>query len=375
MSVPSSVVPSPSFILRVRGLSCAYGSRLGRVVALKDVSFELEPGERLAIIGESGAGKSSLLRCLNLLTRPTSGSVEIEGRLLASRDEREVEGRVLALARRRIGMVFQHFALLHRRTVRENIALPLELARVPRATIARRVDELLERVRLSDKADAYPAQLSGGQRQRVGIARALAHAPRVLLCDEPTSALDPETARHVVALLDELSKELRLTIVFVTHQLELVRALADVVAVLDAGALRELTPVTEFFTHPRSAAGQRLLTPEVPMKPSPNKPSPNKLPRNLIDEARGRAGVGPSTLLSFAISSSEATSAVFRTLFRYPSLRVDVVGADIESTRGQPVGSLSLLVHGPPPVIHEAIAAIEQQTISVEVVGHVLSAA
>ncbi len=360
MLVPASLVRSPSPILRVQGLSCSYESNGGRVVALEDVSFELGHAERLAVVGESGAGKSTLLRCLNLLVKPTSGAVEIDGRILTSLGARD-----LALARHRIGMVFQHFALLHRRTVRENVALPLELAGLPRAKIAERVSELLERVRLVDKANAYPAQLSGGQRQRVGIARALAHAPRVLLCDEPTSALDAETARHVVALLDALSKELRLTIVFVTHQLELVRALADVVAVLDGGALRELTPVTEFFAKPRSAAGRRLLTPEAEMTLSPH----------LIDEARRRSGVGPSTLLTFAISSSDGTSSVFRTLFRYPSLRVDVVSASIESTRGDSVGSLSLLVHGAPPVILEVVAAFEQQTISVEVVGHVLSAA
>lgn len=359
MSVPASIVRSASPILRVQGLSCTYASNRGPVVALEDVSFELGHAERLAVVGESGAGKSTLLRCLNLLVKPARGSVAVDGQELTSLGDRD-----LAVARRRIGMVFQHFALLHRRTVRENVALPLELAGIPRAKIAPRVEGLLERVRLTDKAGAYPAQLSGGQRQRVGIARALAHAPRVLLCDEPTSALDAETARHVVALLDELSRELRLTIVFITHQLELVRALADVVAVLEGGGLRELTPVTEFFAQPRSAAGKRLLTPEVQMKLSPN----------LIDEARAHSGVGPSTLLTFAISSSDGPSAVFRTLFGQPSLRADVVAASIESARGRSVGSLSLLIHGPPPVIREVIASFEEQAISVEVVGHVLSA-
>lgn len=243
-------------VLRVRELGCTYTSSRGSVVALRDVSFELGRAQRLAIVGESGAGKSTLLRCLNLLVKPTAGSVEVDGQRLNELDER-----ALGKARHQLGMVFQHFALLHRRTVRSNVALPLELAGVARPQIARRVDELLERVRLADKADAYPAELSGGQRQRVGIARALAHAPRVLLCDEPTSALDVENAHHVVELLDELSREMKLTIVLVTHQLELVRALADEVAVLDGGLLRELTPVAEFFSAPRSAAGQRLLAP------------------------------------------------------------------------------------------------------------------
>ncbi len=347
-------------MLRVEGLRCIYMTNREFVVALRDVSFALQPCERLAVVGESGAGKSTLLRCLSLLMQPTAGSVEVDGRHLTSLETGELE-----LARRRIGMVFQHFALLQRRTVRQNVALPLELAGVDPVERSRRVDELLARVRLSDKADAYPAELSGGQQQRVGIARALAHAPRVLLCDEPTSALDAETARHIVALLDELSKDLHLTIVFVTHQLELVRSLADVVAVLEGGSLRELTPVAEFFARPRSAAGRRLLLPEPQMK----------LPHSLLTEARSRIGVGPSTLLTFAISSNDTTRVIFQALSEHRSLRVDIVGANIESVRGRSVGALSLLVHGEPPVIRAALAALDRQGIVVEVVGHVLSAA
>ncbi len=347
------VVRSLSPTLRVQGLSCSYG----RVHALRDVNFELRHAERLAIVGESGAGKSTLLRCLNLLVAPTAGTVDIDDSRLTALEAGELE-----IARRHIGMVFQHFALLHRRTVRQNVALPLELAGVPRDVIDARVDALLSRVRLADKADSFPSELSGGQRQRVGIARALAHAPRVLLCDEPTSALDAETAQHIVALLDELSRDLHLTIVFVTHQLELVRALADVVAVLDAGALAELTPVAEFFARPRSSAGRRLLGPEARMK----------LPHHLVSEARSRVGVGPSTLLTFAISSNSTTRDIFHAL---SGLRLDVVGANVETMRGRSVGSLSLLVHGEPTLIRQAIAALEQRAITVEVVGHVLAAA
>jgi D-methionine transport system ATP-binding protein len=347
-------------MLRVEALGCTYASSRKRVAALRDVSFELRRGDRLAVVGESGAGKSTLLRCMNLLVAPTSGSVEVDGRCLTSVGSRE-----LALARRHIGMVFQHFALLHRRTARENIALPLELASLSRAKIDRRVDELLERVRLRDKADVYPAELSGGQRQRVGIARALAHAPRLLLCDEPTSALDADTALHITSLLDELSRDLDLTIVLVTHQLEVARALADVIAVLEGGELQELTPIAEFFTRPRSAAGRRLLPQESPMK----------LPDRLVNEARAHGGVGPSTLLTFAISANDATRTIFHTLAQRPSLLFDIVGASMEAMRGRSVGSLSLLVHGDPAVIREAVASLEAHAVSVEVVGHVLSAA
>ncbi len=353
----SSNLPSldPSFALHVDGLSCTYESSRGPVAALRDVSFSLAPGERLAIVGESGAGKSTLLRCLNLLVKPTAGSVEVGGRRLTSLDRRALD-----VARRDIGMVFQHFALMHRRTVRENIALPLELAGVPPRSIAPRVDELLSLVRLEPEAEAYPAELSGGQRQRVGIARALAHAPSVLLCDEPTSALDVATSRHIVTLLDELSTTLKLTIVVVTHQLAVVRGLADVVAVLDGGVLRELTPVAELLTRPRSDAGRRLVSSEFSMKTN--------------DDARVHDGVGESTVLAFAVTANGVTSAIFQTFSRHTSLRIDMVGANIETIRGTPVGSLTLLVHGDPTALHTALTAFEQQAIPVEVVGHVSAA-
>lgn len=356
----TSSIFSSSPLVQVRNLGCTYTTRRGAFTALDDVSFDARRGQRIAFVGPSGAGKSTLLRCLNLLVRPTRGSVAIDGRDLTALDSAGV-----AHARRDIGMIFQHFALLHRRTVRENIALPLELAGATASDIDKRVDTLLERVRLSDKADAYPAELSGGQRQRVGIARALAHAPRIVLCDEPTSALDAETASHVTELLHTLAKDLQLTLVLVTHQLELVRALADDVAVLDNGQLRELTPVTEFFATPRSEAGRRLLAPELRAR----------LPERLLNEAQRNAGVGSSTLLNVAVASNHATGVIFQTLSRYASLRFDVVSANIESLRGRSIGALSLLVHGTPTSIRVAIAALEHQAIRVEVVGHVLAAA
>jgi D-methionine transport system ATP-binding protein len=233
-------------MLQLEGVGHAYG--------LHGVTLEVPRGARLALVGESGAGKSTLLRCLNLLVRPDRGRVLFDGVELTALDESS-----LASARRKLGMIFQHFALLHRRTARENVALPLELAGWPTPEIDARVNELLERVWLKEKADAWPAQLSGGQRQRVGIARALAHGPQVLLCDEPTSALDPRTARQIIDLLLELGRDLQLTVVLVAHQLGVVRRFADWVAVLDGGLLAELTPAEAFFAKPRSPAGARLL--------------------------------------------------------------------------------------------------------------------
>ena len=208
--------------------------------ALDGVSLDVPRGAVFGVIGRSGAGKSTLLRLLNGLERTSAGIVRVDGIDLAMLDERG-----LRALRRRVGMIFQSFGLLANRTVAGNVALPLELAGTPRATQQVRVAELLARVGLSDKAESYPARLSGGQRQRVGIARALATDPDVLLCDEATSALDPETTRSVLALLGELNRELGLTIVLITHEMSVVRAVCSHVAVLDRGRLVDAGTLAE----------------------------------------------------------------------------------------------------------------------------------
>jgi len=210
--------------------------------ALDGVSLSIPRGSVFGIIGRSGAGKSTLLRLINGLERPSSGEVRIDGRPLG-----ELPAAGLRDLRRRIGMIFQSFGLLDARTVAANVALPLELAGVAKDVRAARVAELLARVGLSDKADAHPARLSGGQRQRVGIARALATRPDILLCDEATSALDPETTRSVLNLLGELNRELGLTIVLITHEMSVVRAVCGHVAVLDRGRLVETGPTDAIF--------------------------------------------------------------------------------------------------------------------------------
>jgi D-methionine transport system ATP-binding protein len=201
-------------------------------IAVSDVSLHVPEGNIMGVIGESGAGKSTLIRCVNLLERPTRGEVFVNGvcltRLTAAR---------LARERRNMGMIFQHFNLLTSRTVYGNVAFPLELAGTPREEINKRVSELLALVGLSNKASDYPAQLSGGQKQRVAIARALANKPGVLLCDEATSALDPATTRHILALLKEINAAMRITILLITHQMEVVNAICDEVAVMQEGRL------------------------------------------------------------------------------------------------------------------------------------------
>ena len=217
------------------------------VIALDGVNLSVAKSTVYGVLGRSGAGKSTLIRCVNLLERPTSGTVTVAGAELTA-----LSGAELRAARRRIGMVFQHFNLLANRTVAGNVALPLEIAGTPRQERAERVAELLDLVGLADKARAYPAQLSGGQRQRVAIARALANRPHVLLSDEATSALDPRTTAEILDLLRRLADDLGLTILLITHDLGVVRRICDAAAVLEAGRVVESGPVADLLARPDS---------------------------------------------------------------------------------------------------------------------------
>jgi D-methionine transport system ATP-binding protein len=230
------------------------GARGEPTTALANVSLQVTRGEVFGMIGRSGAGKSTLLRLVNGLEKPSSGAVRVNGVSVGELDERG-----LVTLRRRIGMVFQHFNLLSAKTVRENIALPLKIAGVPKAAIDKKVDALLELVGLSAKRDAYPASLSGGQKQRVGIARALVTDPDILLCDEATSALDPETTQAILALLRDINRRLNLTIVLITHEMEVIREVCDTVAVIERGEVVEHGPVWRVFGDPQHDATRALL--------------------------------------------------------------------------------------------------------------------
>ncbi|RVB92196.1 ATP-binding cassette domain-containing protein, partial [Mesorhizobium sp. M7A.F.Ca.CA.002.04.1.1] len=235
----------------------------GVTAALDGISLTVRKGEILGIIGRSGAGKSTLIRCLNGLERPDSGEVFIEGREISRLGERDLQP-----LRRRIGMIFQHFNLLSAKTVEDNVALPLKIEGRPKAERLKRAAELLDLVGLSEKAKAYPASLSGGQKQRVGIARALAARPALLLSDEATSALDPETTRSILALLKDINRQLGLTILLITHEMEVIRSIADRVALIDAGRIVEQGPVWSVFADPRSEITRSLLGAIRPQLPA-----------------------------------------------------------------------------------------------------------
>jgi len=251
--------------------------RFGATQALNGVSLTVKRGEILGIIGRSGAGKSTLIRCLNGLERPDEGVIEIEGHAITGLSEKEWQS-----VRSRVGMVFQHFNLLSAKTVEQNVALPLKIAGFDKARRQARVAELLALVGLEDKAKSYPAALSGGQKQRVGIARALAASPALLLCDEATSALDPETTRSILALLQSLNQKLGITILLITHEMEVIKKIAHRVAVINAGEIIEEGPVWQVFAHPQSQLTRTLLQGLLPQLPE-------ALAEKLTTERQGQA--------------------------------------------------------------------------------------
>ena len=243
-------------MIELKNVSKTFDSGTGEVDALKNVSLTIEDGDIYGIIGMSGAGKSTLVRCINLLERPTSGEVIVNGEHLDTMSPSQ-----LRAARRDITMIFQHFNLLMQRTCLKNICFPMEISGVKKTDAEKKARELLELVGLPDKADAYPAQLSGGQKQRIAIARALATNPKVLLCDEATSALDPKTTRQILELIKDINAKLGITVVIITHQMSVVKEVCNHVAILDDGCVAAEGLVAAVFAAPKSAAGRRLVFP------------------------------------------------------------------------------------------------------------------
>jgi D-methionine transport system ATP-binding protein len=241
-------------VIRIEGLRKTYRTPGREVVAVDGVDLSVNPGEVFGVLGRSGAGKSTLLRCVNLLERPDQGTVSVDGLELTSLDDAG-----LRAARQHIGMIHQHFALLSSRTAAGNVAFPLEVMGVPREERNGRVAELLELVGLADHANVYPAQLSGGQKQRVGIARALAGRPNVLLSDEATSALDPETTGSILELLRDLNRRLGLTVLLITHEMDVIKRICDSAAIMREGRLVESGPIGELLAKPGSELARELF--------------------------------------------------------------------------------------------------------------------
>ncbi len=243
-------------IIEFKALGKTFSSANGEVKALKNINLKIHKGDIFGIIGMSGAGKSTLVRCINYLEKPTEGEIWFDGRELGSLNEKD-----LRKVRQSMGMIFQQFNLWMQRTAESNICFPLEIAGVDKKEAKLRAQELLKLVGLEDKAGAYPAQLSGGQKQRIAIARALATNPKVLLCDEATSALDPTTTESILNLLKDINKKLGITIVIITHEMNVVEKICSHVAIIDKSEIAEAGKVHDIFTHPKTQAAQRLVYP------------------------------------------------------------------------------------------------------------------
>ncbi len=344
-------------LVRFIGVGKTYEGAQGPVQALQGIDLTIERGEVFGIIGRSGAGKSSLIRTINRLEQPSSGRVLIDQVDIGDFDE----DRLVAL-RRRIGMIFQHFNLMSAKTVWQNVELPLKVAGVPQAERWRKVGELLELVGLQGKRDAYPAQLSGGQKQRVGIARALVHDPQILLCDEATSALDPETTESILALLRDINRRLGLTIILITHEMAVIRAICDRVVVLEGGQVVEQGPVWQVFGDPRHEVSRTLLAP---------------LQHGLSDELRARLRSTAPTpeaalVLRLGVTGAQTGEADLSSLFNLLGGQVSLLQGGIERIQGRALGSLIVAVSNSPHDREHLLQRARQWAQQVEELGYVV---
>jgi D-methionine transport system ATP-binding protein len=358
---PASVASEPARakpVIRLEAVTKIFQPR-GRtapVTALADLTLDIAEGEIVGIIGRSGAGKSTLVRLINGLEKPTSGHVIVDGVVLSELAESDAR-----TARRSIGMVFQHFNLLASRTAAGNIALPLEIAGVAEAEIKARVDELLGLVGLSVERDRYPSELSGGQKQRVGIARALATKPKVLLCDEATSALDPETTGQILQLISRIRDEIGVTVVLITHEMAVVKAIADRVAVLDEGHLVETGATFQIFAHPSHESTRAFVAATAKVD----------MPDALRARLEAEPIAGGTTILRILFSGPHATDPILARLSRSIGVEFNIIAAQVEFIGGRPFGNIIVSVPWSKQTIDTLQASLQGLGLSSEVLGHV----
>ncbi|SDM96068.1 D-methionine transport system ATP-binding protein [Fictibacillus solisalsi] len=342
-----------SLLITLDAVRKIFKTKDGPVNAVDQVDLTIEQGEIFGIIGYSGAGKSTLIRMLNMLERPTSGSVTVAGKDLSTLSKNE-----LRKARQEISMIFQHFNLLWSRTVRENIAFPLEIAGVAKAERLKRVDELIKLVGLEGRGESYPSQLSGGQKQRVGIARALANNPKVLLCDEATSALDPKTTDSILNLLVEINGKLGLTIVLITHEMHVIRKICHRVAVMENGKVVEQGPVLDVFRHPSEEITKDFVKQVTE-------------PEETTDVIKQLASEKPqSKIVQLTFVGGRAEQPVVTDVIRKFNVQVNILQGKVSQTQNGAYGSLFIQLEGADSEVSGAINYMNQQQVEVEVVSY-----
>lgn len=328
-----------------------------KLTALDNVSLHVPKGQICGVIGASGAGKSTLIRCVNLLERPTHGAVLIDDVDLTQLSDTE-----LVKTRRQIGMIFQHFNLLTSRTVFENVALPLELENKSKAEIQEKTTALLALVGLSDKHNVYPANLSGGQKQRVAIARALASDPKVLLCDEATSALDPATTQSILKLLKEINRTLGITILLITHEMEVVKRICDQVAVIDKGRLIEQGTVSEIFSNPKTELAQEFISSTFHIT------LPEEYLENLSDTPKHAKSY---PIIKFEFTGRSVDAPLLSQASKKFGVELSILTSQIDYAGGVKFGFTIAEVEGDEDAITQAKVYLMENNVRVEVLGYV----
>ena len=304
-------------MIEIKNMGKVFASANGPIVALDGIDLTIEDGEIFGIIGLSGAGKSTLVRCINLLERPTSGAVVVDGNDLMKMPQKE-----LLRMRRSIGMIFQGFNLLEQRNIIGNVCYPLEIAGVPKQEAKKRAEELIAMVGLSDRIKSYPSQLSGGQKQRVALARALATNPRYLLCDEATSALDPNTTKQILDLLKQINKEMGVTIIVITHEMKVIDSICDRVAVIDKSKIAEVGRVSDVFTNPQSDIAKELILPGE----------------------RSSENITEGTKLRIVFDGKESTEPIIANLILESGVAINILFADTKDVGGTAVGQMLIQI-------------------------------
>ena len=343
-------------MIELKNITKTFYKKNSQVSALSNVSLIVPKGKILGVIGASGAGKSTLIRCVNLLERPTSGDVIIGGLNLT-----QLAPSALAKARREIGMIFQHFNLLSSRTVAGNVAFPLELSNTPSDEIKKRVAELLELVGLADKANEYPANLSGGQKQRVAIARTLANNPKVLLCDEATSALDPATTLSILNLLKDINRRFQITILLITHEMNVVKAICDEVAIISEGKLIERGSVSEVFAYPETTIAKQFIA--------------SSLHATLPAEYEQRLSATPAgknhPVIKLEFNGHSAEASILSEASRLVQVDNNIISAQMDYTGGVKYGVMLIEVTGNEKDTTDSLEYYRSKHIEVEVLGYV----
>jgi D-methionine transport system ATP-binding protein len=334
-------------LIEIRNLSKSYNTQNGRVNALNNINLTISDGEIFGIIGLSGAGKSSLVRCINMLEVPDSGEVVVNGK-----DVTKLKSAELREVRKKIGMIFQHFNLLMNSTVYDNIAFPLRISKIPESEIKKRVDHLLEVVELTEKRNVYPAQLSGGQKQRVGIARSLANNPDIILSDEATSALDPTTTDSILKLLKNINQQFGITIVVITHEMNVIKKLCDKVAVMENGIIVEYGSVIDVFSNPRTLTSKKFL-----------KDMMAELPDGILSD---RDSHGDEILRASFVGSITGEPVISQMVKKF-NIDANIIAGNIENIQNTQVGNLLIKLSGDRESIIAAENYLTENNVRIEV--------